>query len=291
MLSTLRRRDSARRNLAKLSPVLPAELITSLLDASQESDAAIDQARVHVETLRSLLLGMPESAEARTLLLDADYLVRKTTWIIGGDGWAYDIGYGGLDHVLASGRNINILVLDTEVYSNTGGQQSKSTPIGASARFASAGKSIGKKDLPGMAMNYPHVYVAQIAVGANPRQAIEALREAESYDGPSIVIAYAACQEHGVDLSMGLDRQKLAVRTGYWNLFRRDPRRDGGPDPLLKLDSSEPSQPVVDFMRGENRFRTIMNSDTDRAHAILEDAQAFVDKRYARLSTMSRQES
>jgi pyruvate-ferredoxin/flavodoxin oxidoreductase len=287
MLSTLRRRDSARRNLAKLSPVLPAELVASLLDASQESDADIDRARREVEDLRALLLAMPSAPDTRTLLLDADYLVRKTTWIVGGDGWAYDIGYGGLDHVLASGRNINILVLDTEVYSNTGGQQSKSTPIGASARFASAGKSIGKKDLPGMAMNYPHVYVAQIAVGANPRQAVEALREAESYDGPSIVIAYAACQEHGVDLSTGLDRQKLAVKTGYWNLFRRDPRRDGSEEPLLKLDSAEPTQPVLDFMRGENRFRTILNSDSERAHLIMADPQAFVDKRYARLSAMT----
>ncbi len=286
MLSTLRRRDHALRCLNRISDALPEDLVRELSEARQISDDEIYAARRAVERLRKLLPSLPEGPEVRTLMFDADYLVKKSVWVMGGDGWAYDIGFGGLDHVLASGRNIKVLVLDTEVYSNTGGQQSKSTPIGATARFATAGKGAGKKDLSGIAMQYPHVYVAQVCIGANQRQAIEALKEAESYEGPSLVIAYAPCQEHGVDLSESLDRQRLAVKTGYWNLFRRDPRREGTGEPVFKLDSAKPSLPVMEFMRGENRFRKIMQEEGARAARIMELAQEMVDQRYARLQAL-----
>jgi pyruvate-ferredoxin/flavodoxin oxidoreductase len=287
MLSTQRRRDAARALLEKMKGRLPAELVESLLTRDQSTELGIEAARADVAALNDILKGMPGDAQAQALLLDSDYLVRKIVWTMGGDGWAYDIGYGGLDHVLASGRNVNILVLDTEVYSNTGGQQSKSTPIGAVARFASSGKALCKKDLGAMAMNYGGVYVAQVAMGANLRQAIDALREAESYDGPSLVIAYAPCQEHGVDLSTSLERQKLAIKTGYWHLFRHDPRRAGTGEPVFKLDSAKPTLGVAEFMKGENRFRKIMTSDTDRARLIVEQAQAYADKRYEKLAALA----
>ena len=286
MVSTLRRRDAARAALEQLADLLPAPLVKAIRDTDQSSDAGISAVRVAVAELKSVLAKRDDALSAE-LLQNADYLARKTVWTMGGDGWAYDIGYGGLDHVLASGRNVNILVLDTEVYSNTGGQQSKSTPIGASARFASSGKAIAKKDLTGIAMQYGYVYVAQVCIGANPRQAIEALREAESYDGPSLVVAYAPCQEHGVELSLSIERQKTAIKTGYWNLFRFDPRRIGTAEAALKLDSAKPSMPVIEFMRGENRFRKIMESDSSRAATILAHAQDYADRRYAKLFALS----
>ncbi|MBN1403248.1 MAG: pyruvate:ferredoxin (flavodoxin) oxidoreductase [Opitutales bacterium] len=286
MLSTVQRKEHALRCLSKLSQAFPRELVDELLNNPQESDEQVEAARCSVQKLREALSVIPDSRDVRELASNADYLVKKSVWIMGGDGWAYDIGFGGLDHVLASGRNVNVLVLDTEVYSNTGGQQSKSTPIGATARFATAGKAAGKKDLAGIAMSYPNVYVAQICIGANQRQALDVLKEAESYDGPSLVIAYAPCLEHGIDLSNSLDRQKLAIKTGYWNLFRRDPRLEATAD-LFRLDSAKPSLPVIEFMQGENRFRKILSSDNERAHHIVQFAQEFVDTRYERLLKMS----
>ena len=210
----------------------------------------------------------------------ADGLERKTVWAIGGDGWAYDIGYGGLDHVLASGRNVNVLVLDTEVYSNTGGQASKATGLGAVAKFAASGKPLPKKDLGMMAMSYGYVYVAQIAMAANERQTIQALREAESYPGPSLVIAYSACISHGINMTKNADQQKLAVASGHWPLYRYDPRRrEAGQNPL-QLDSKAPSVPLKDYIYNENRYRMLQRSDPERAAMLLAEAEKYDAERW-----------
>jgi len=190
--------------------------------------------------------------------------VKKSIWMLGGDGWAYDIGYGGLDHVLSMQRNVNALVLDTEVYSNTGGQASKSTPIGAAAKFAAAGKSVGKKDLGLMAMSYGHVYVASVAMGAKDNHTVQAFLEAESYDGPSMIIAYSHCIAHGYDLAFGLDQQKLVVSSGIWPLYRYDPRRVANGEPPLILDSTPGDTPVDDYMRNETRFRMVEKMNPER---------------------------
>ena len=198
-----------------------------------------------------------ESSQAKDLVSLADKLVKKTVWIVGGDGWAYDIGYGGLDHALASGRNINVIVLDTEVYSNTGGQASKSTPLAAVAKFAAGGKGTPKKDLGMMAMSYGNVYVAKIAMGANDRQTLNAIIEAESYDGPSIIIAYSQCIAHGINMAKGMEQQKLAVDSGHWPLYRYDPRLvDEGKNPF-QLDSKAPSIPLKEYAYNENRYRML----------------------------------
>jgi pyruvate-ferredoxin/flavodoxin oxidoreductase len=197
-------------------------------------------------------------------MLMADYLVKKSVWILGGDGWAYDIGYGGLDHVLSMTKNVNLLVMDTEVYSNTGGQASKSTPIGAAAKFAAAGKEIGKKDLGLMAMSYGHVYVASVAFGAKDNHTVQAFQEAESYDGPSIIIAYSHCIAHGYDLAFGLEQQKLAVNSGIWPLYRYDPRRVLNGEPPLILDSAPGEAKVGDYMRNETRFRMVEKMNPER---------------------------
>jgi pyruvate-ferredoxin/flavodoxin oxidoreductase len=209
----------------------------------------------------------------------ADYLVKKSVWLLGGDGWAYDIGYGGLDHVLASGRNVNVLVLDTEVYSNTGGQSSKATPLGAVAKFAAGGKPTPKKDLGRMAMTYGNVYVAQIAMGASDSQTLEAIREAESYDGPSLVIAYAHCIAYGIDMAKGMQQQKLAVETGHWPLYRYDPRRTARGEHPLRLDSKEPTKPLSDYLYNEGRYRQLVQAHPDTAAQLLERAQEAVNER------------
>jgi len=218
----------------------------------------------------------------------ADYLVKKSVWIVGGDGWAYDIGYGGLDHVLASHHDVNVLVLDTEVYSNTGGQQSKATPLGAAAKFASAGKEVGKKDLGLLAMGYGHVYVAHIAFGAKDTHTVRALLEAESYAGPSLIIAYSHCIAHGYDMSRGLDQQRLAVDSGVWPLYRFDPRRVREGQPPLKLDSAAPKVPVREYMQGEARFRMTERSDPERYRKLLRWAQHATEERFAIYQQLSR---
>jgi len=206
--------------------------------------------------------------------------VKKSVWIVGGDGWAYDIGYGGLDHVLASGRNVNLLVLDTEVYSNTGGQASKATPRGAVAKFAAGGKPVAKKDLALMAMTYGHVYVARIAMGANDAHTLRALREAEAYDGPSLVIAYSHCIAHGYDLRHGMDQQKAAVASGHWPLVRYDPRLvPEGKNPL-QLDSKAPSVPLKSYAYNETRYTMLAHSDPDEARRLLDLAQDDVAARW-----------
>jgi pyruvate-ferredoxin/flavodoxin oxidoreductase len=227
--------------------------------------------------------------DAKNLLSIADVLVEKMVWIIGGDGWAYDIGYGGLDHVLASGRNVNVLVLDTEVYSNTGGQMSKATPRGAAAKFASGGKPQAKKDLARLAMTYGNVYVAQIAMGASDTQTIQAIVEAARYNGPSLVIAYSHCIAHGINMTKGMAQQKLATATGYWPLFRFDPDRAQAGDNPLQLDSKPPTLPLEAYVYNETRYQMLTQSEPEVARRLLHEAQADVDKKwrtYTQLAAM-----
>ena len=253
----------AQQLLKALADKLPEALVNGLLYAKQDTDLGVREQRERVAELKKLL-GSAADAVSQRLLTLADYLVDKVIWIVGGDGWAYDIGYGGLDHVLASGRNVNIMVLDSEVYSNTGGQSSKATPMGAAAKFATSGKSQPQKDLGLIAMSYGNVYVASIAFGAKDAQTIRALQEAASYDGVSLVIGYAACIAHGIDLAMGLEEQKSAVQSGYWPLYRYDPRKLGTDQSPLEIDSPEPTMTLADFMKRENRFRIVDKMDHER---------------------------
>ena len=281
-------RDFARLLLKRLAGRLPEVLVSSLLAAQENTEAAIAAQRVRVGELKSLLLG-DDSPDARSLSQIADALVRKSVWIVGGDGWAYDIGYGGLDHVLSTGRDVNVLVLDTEVYSNTGGQQSKATPLGAAAKFAVAGKRTGKKDLGLMAMTYGHVYVARVAFGAKDHQTLKAFQEAEAYPGPSLIIAYSPCIAHGYDLAFGGEQQKLAVDSGVWPLYRFDPRRGGEEHPFV-LDSGPPKLPVARYRANENRFRILEGMGKDPALDLAAAAQREVDRQYrlyASLATLT----
>ena len=223
----------------------------------------------------------------RRLLALADYLCRKSVWLFGGDGWAFDIGYGGLDHVLSMDRDINVLVLDTEVYSNTGGQASKATPIGAAAKFASAGKPIDKKDLGLMAMSYGHVYVASVAMGHSDAHTVKAIQEAESYRGPSLVIAYTHCIAHGYDLRYGLDQQKAAVDSGVWPLYRYDPRRTERGETPLQVDCKPPSISVMDYMSNEQRFRMVEKMDPQRFRRLAKEAQKSTERRVALYAHMA----
>jgi pyruvate-ferredoxin/flavodoxin oxidoreductase len=236
--------------------------------------------------LKQKLAGIKDN-KARLLEGVADSLVRKSVWIMGGDGWAYDIGYGGLDHVLASGRNVNVLVVDTEVYSNTGGQASKSTPRGAVAKFAARGKNVPKKDLGLIAMAYGYVYVAKIAMGYNDQQTLRALHEADAYDGPSLVIAYSHCIAHGIDMRKGLEQQRLAVASGIWPLFRYNPAlADEGKNPLL-IDSKDPSVPVEEYAYNETRYRMLLQSDETRAELLMKNANEDVRKRWSYYKQMA----
>jgi pyruvate-ferredoxin/flavodoxin oxidoreductase len=221
-----------------------------------------------------------DAPEARELLSVAGTLVKKSVWIVGGDGWAYDIGYGGLDHVLASGANVNVLVLDTEVYSNTGGQMSKATPRGAVAKFAAGGKTTAKKDLALMAMTYGHVYVARVAMGGNDAQTLRALREAEAHEGPSLVIAYSHCIAHGYDLRHGMDQQKAAVLSGHWPLLRYDPALAREGKNPLQLDSKAPSLPLRAYAYNETRYTMLAHSHPDTARRLLDEAQHDVAARW-----------
>jgi pyruvate-ferredoxin/flavodoxin oxidoreductase len=273
-------RDHARHLLALLSGRVGDVLAGALLDCRDFGEAAIRAQRERVAELRAQLAAL-DSAEARRLDALADYLVRKSVWLVGGDGWAYDIGYGGLDHVLAQNRDLNVLVLDTEVYSNTGGQQSKATPLGAAAKFAAAGKEIGKKDLGMEAMSYGHVYVARVAVAAKVNQVVHAMTEADSYPGPALVIAYSPCIAHGYDLRFGADQQKLIVNSGVWPLYRFDPRVAATGKPPLQLDSGPPKASVKEYMRNETRFRMVEKLDPERYRRLLAAAQREVTQRVA----------
>ena len=269
---------AARSALSALAPQLDPALVASLLSGPQDDDAGIEQARAHVQQLLAALAPR-QDPDSRRLAQLAEYLVKKSVWIVGGDGWAYDIGFGGLDHVLASGKKVNILVLDTEVYSNTGGQQSKATPLGASAKFAAAGKEVAKKDLGLIAMSYEHVYVAQVAFGARDNQTLKAFIEAERHPGPSLIIAYSHCIAHGYDLMHGAEQQKLAVESGIWPLFRYDPARVASGEPPLHLDAGAPTRTVAEYMRNEARFRTVEALDPKRFARLQEDARRGAARR------------
>ena len=278
--------EAARGLLADLAPHIGDELVRDLLEADQSDEAGIEAQRARVSALKDKIAHC-SSTKAGALRLLADYLVRKSVWIVGGDGWAYDIGYGGLDHVLAQGRDVNVLVLDTQVYSNTGGQASKATPIGAAAKFAAAGKGSAPKELGLMAMQYGNVYVARVAMGAKDSQVVKAMREAEAWNGPSLIIAYSHCIAHGFDLSLGMDQQKLLVDSGLWTLFRYDPRRISEGKPPLILDSKEPKVKTADFMRNETRFRMIEKMNPQRFKDLADQAQESAKHRWKLLEQMA----
>ena len=271
--------EYARELVTSFEKELGKDLVEALLNADQLDEAGIEAQRERVAQLKDKL-GKSSDSRAKDLVSLADNLVKKSVWIIDGDDWAYDIGYGGLDHVMASGRNVNILVLDTEVYSNTGGQASKSTPRAAVAKFAMGGKGLPKKDLGLIAMSYGYVYVAKVAMGANDQQTLRALLEAESYDGPSIVIAYSPCIAHGYDMARGLDQQKLAVQSGHWPMYRYDPRLVGqGKNPLI-IESKEPTIPISQYAYNETRYKMLTQLDEARAEKLMREAQQDAKSRW-----------
>ena len=278
--------EFARELLPQLAKELGRDLVSSLLDADQTTEAGIAGQRERVEILKKNL-AKSNDPRAKNLVSIADSLVKKSVWIMGGDGWAYDIGYGGLDHVLASGRNVNVLVLDTEVYSNTGGQASKSTPRAAVAKFAAQGKGLPKKDLGLITMSYGYVYVARVAMGASDQHTLKAFLEAEAYDGPSLIIAYSHCISHGIDMAKGLEQQKLAVLAGMWPLYRYNPRLAAeGKNPLI-VEYKEPSIPVEQYMYNEARYRMLVQSDEQRAEILLKEVREDAKKRWQFYSQMA----
>ena len=278
--------EYARELLTSFEKELGKDFIDAMLNANQSDEAGIDAQRERVVELKNKL-GKSSDSRAKDLVSLADSLVKKSVWIIGGDGWAYDIGYGGLDQVLASGRNVNILVLDTEVYSNTGGQASKSTPRAAVAKFAMAGKGLPKKDLGLIAMSYGYVYVARVAMGANDQQTLRALLEAESYDGPSLVIAYSPCIAHGYDMAKSLEQAKLAVQSGHWPMYRYDPRlAEQGQNPLI-IESKEPSIPISQYAYNETRYKMLTQLDEARAEELMHEAQNDAKSRWTLYQQMA----
>lgn len=283
--------EAATNLLRELREVIGPELADSILFAEQLDEAAINEQRERIEALKArineVLPKADEKAKLNNLLSMADVLVKKSVWIVGGDGWAYDIGYGGLDHVLASGRNVNVLVLDTEVYSNTGGQMSKATPRGAVAKFAAAGKAAAKKDLGMLAVSYGTIYVAQVAMGANDAQTIKAFIEAEAYDGPSLILAYSHCVAHGYDMKFGLEQQKAAVESGHWPLFRFDPDMVVADKNPFQLDSHAPKISLDKYIYREGRYRMLTQSHPERAAKLLELAQQDADNRWEKYSQLA----
>ncbi|MBK8012379.1 MAG: pyruvate:ferredoxin (flavodoxin) oxidoreductase [Deltaproteobacteria bacterium] len=269
----------SRLLVKNLANEIGQDLATGLLDAVQDTEEQITSQRERVAALKKKLETL-KSAEAKRLLHAADHLVKRSVWIVGGDGWAYDIGFGGLDHVFASGRNVNILVLDTEVYSNTGGQASKATFRGAVAKFAASGKAVGKKDLGMIAMAYGNVYVAQVAMGANPLQTLKAISEAEAYPGTSLVIAYSTCIAHGIDMTTSMGHQKDAALSGYWPLYRYDPRLPGKDAHPFHLDSKKPTIPFKEFAMKEARFAMLARADPARSAELVALAQRDIDERW-----------
>ena len=271
--------EFARELVKSLAGEIGDDLATALLSADQSTETGIYEQRDRVTILKKKLAGV-KSVQGKHLLSLADMLVKKSVWIIGGDGWAYDIGYGGLDHVLASGRNVNVLVLDTEVYSNTGGQMSKSTPLGAVAKFAAAGKPLPKKDMGMIFMSYGNIYVARVAMGYNDLQTVRAFTEAEAYDGPSIILAYSHCIAHGIPMHKGMEEQKAAVESGHYPLFRYNPDLAAQGQNPLKLDSKAPSISFGDFAYRETRFKMLTKSDPERAKLLLEAATLSTRERF-----------
>jgi pyruvate-ferredoxin/flavodoxin oxidoreductase len=277
----------AKELTAKLSSQIGENLVKELLNADQSTEAGIAAQRSRVLQLRKALTCV-KCEDAVRLDMIADYLVKKSVWILGGDGWAYDIGYGGLDHVLACGRNVNLLVMDTEVYSNTGGQASKSTPMGASAKFAAAGKTTPKKDMAMIAMSYGNIYVAKVAFGAKDAQTVKAFQEAESYPGASLILAYSHCIAHGYDLEYGCEQQKLAVDSGHWPLFRYDPRRAERGENPLQMDSAAPKTKLTSYVMNETRYRMVERANPDNFKALMAQAQFDVAKRWMLYDQMSK---
>ena len=278
-LAVDKQREAACELLERLRPELDDALVDAILNASEDDEAESYEQRQRVATLDSVLASL-EGADAKALLTLSENLSRKSVWIVGGDGWAYDIGYGGLDHVLASGADVNLLVLDTEVYSNTGGQTSKATPRGAVAKFSSAGKPTGKKDLALLAMDYENVYVARVAYGAKDTQTLNAFLEAEAHRGPSLIIALSPCIAHGVDMSHNHRQQDMAVNSGHWPLFRFNPSLIEQGRAPMKMDSKPPSIPYRDYVQTETRFSMLWHTHPDIAEALVEQEQRFVNHRY-----------
>ncbi|MDX9863642.1 MAG: pyruvate:ferredoxin (flavodoxin) oxidoreductase [Anaerolineaceae bacterium] len=285
-LTVEKQTGQANELVAALKDTIGAGLADAILNADQSDDAGIQAQRERVEQLKAICAKESSSQFAQLNSL-ADFLVKKSVWIVGGDGWAYDIGYGGLDHVLASGRNVNVLVLDTEVYSNTGGQASKATPTAAVAKFAANGKPISKKDLGMIVMSYGYVYVARVALGANDAHTLKVFREAEAYPGPSLIIAYSHCIAHGIDMKTGLNQQKLAVQAGVWPLYRYNPQLAAAGKNPLQLDSKSPSIPVSEYAYNEARFRMLLNRDEERAQRLMESSQKRVDEQWKQLQYLA----
>lgn len=271
--------EYAKELLPRFSEVIGDDLVDEILNADQSTEAGIKAQRERIAKVREKIDGI-DDPKALDLLSIADKLVRKDVWILGGDGWAYDIGYGGLDHVLASGRNVNVLVMDTQVYSNTGGQSSKATPLAATAKFAFDGKSQPRKDLGMIAMSYGYIYVAQVAMGHSDRQTLQAFLEAEAYDGPSLILAYTPCIAHGIDMAKQLHQQDLAVKSGLWPLYRFHPERTKEGKNPLQLDSKAPSIPFKDFAYNEVRFNTLLRSNEERAEELMKAAQESIEERW-----------
>jgi pyruvate-ferredoxin/flavodoxin oxidoreductase len=272
--------ERAKALVRMMHDAIGDDLVTQLLSGDQHSEQGVAKQREAVSALKDKLANV-KGPQAAQLALLADYLVRKSVWIMGGDGWAYDIGYGGLDHVIASGRDVNILVLDTEVYSNTGGQASKSTPLGAAAKYAASGKAIGKKDLGLMAMSYRNAFVASIALGAKDNHTVQTMLEADAFPGPSLIIAYSHCIAHGYDLAHGLSQQALAVNSGIWPLYRFDPRLIEQGKPPLQLDAKPGKASVAEYMRNETRFRMVEKIDKDRFARLAEAAEELAARKVA----------
>lgn len=287
LMSVETRTNIAKALLQKLEPKLTTPLVNDILGCKYKRSKDMKAQRDRIAALKEELKTI-DDPDARRLLSHADYLAKKTVWVIGGDGWAYDIGFGGLDHVLASGKNINIMVMDTEVYSNTGGQSSKATPIAAVAKFAAAGKEAPKKDLASIAMSYGNVYVAQIALGGDEKQAMKALKEAESFDGPSLIIGYGACLAHGFNLRDGHSHQKAAVNTGYWPLFRYDPRNEAKGEPRFILESGEPNGELSTFLRTEGRYRALEKTAPGQADELFDMAADHIGKRYEKYEQLAK---
>lgn len=278
--------ENAKNLLVKLAPYIGEDLVSEIIKADQSDEVGIFEQRQRIKILKEKLQ-LIKNEDSEILSGIADYLVKKSVWIIGGDGWAYDIGFGGLDHIMASGKNVNILILDTEVYSNTGGQMSKSTGLGAVAKFAASGKSTAKKDLGMMAMNYGHVYVANVAMGANDTQTLRAFLEAESYDGPSLIIAYSHCIAHGINMSKAIDNQKAAVDSAYWILYRYDPRNIAKGINPLKLDSGAAKMKFEDYAYKENRYKMLKMIMPEHASELMIKAQEAVNDKWKKYEALS----
>jgi len=261
-------------------------ILGDILNADQSTQELIEKQRARV-TKASEELKKSDSMDSKQLLTVIDYLVDKSVWAVGGDGWAYDIGYGGLDHVLASGKNVNVLVLDTEVYSNTGGQSSKSTPMGAVAKFAASGKPTFKKDMGMIAMSYGYIYVAKVALGANQNQAVKAFMEAENYDGPSLLLCYSQCIAHGINMVNGYEEQKLAVESGHWPLYRYNPDLSlEGKNPLV-IDSKDPSIDLEKYVYNENRYKILQRSNPEASKLLIDNAQKMVAAKFKMLKQLA----